>query len=190
MSIKTNHLLSEGACFHVYNRGVNRGKIFIETRIYRYVVDRMHKYNDPGSMEIIAYCLMPNHFHFLVRQYIPLGTTKFFKGVCGGYVRAINNDYEKSGHLFEGKFKIKPVDSVNYLLHLSRYIHLNPVRAGMVAVPEDWEFSSCRAYFGMDETTLVQPEMVHREAGGMEGYKRFVKEYIVNERKRIERFLF
>lgn len=182
--------MSEGAFFHVYNRGVNRENVFFEPRNYPYFVDRMHTYHDPVSMEIFAYCLMPNHFHFLVRQNIPFATTRFFKGVCGGYVRAINNAYNKSGHLFEGKFKIKPVDSVEYLLHLSRYIHLNPVRAGMVSIAEDWEFSSCRAYFGMDGTTLLQPEMILREAGGTEGYKRFVREYDLKERRRIERFLF
>lgn len=186
MSTKTTHLQSAGSFYHIYNRGANRGPIFFERRNYYYFLERMIEYHDPASMEIVAYCLMPNHFHFLVRQNIPFGTTKFFKGVCGGYVRAINNAYGRSGHLFEGKFKMKVVDTDEYLLHLSRYIHLNPVRAGMVSAPEDWEFSSFRTMDKNAGELLLHSEYILRQTNGLEGYAKFVNEYEPGGKKKIE----
>jgi hypothetical protein len=133
---------------------------------------------------------MPNHFHFLIRQIEPFGSTRFFRGVCGGYVRAVNNAYNKSGHLFEGKFKMKPVESDEYLLHLSRYIHLNPVRASLVSNPDDWEFGSCRSFYGFESHFPLNSEYVLSQTGGVPGYTNFVQTYVPEDKKRIERLLF
>ncbi|MFA6469519.1 MAG: transposase [Bacteroidota bacterium] len=127
MSTKTQYLHSQGEFFHSFNRDINREAIFLETRNYKYFIDRMVKNYDLTKIELVAYCLMPNHFHFIVRQVEAFGITEIFKGICSGYVKAINKAHHRSEQLFEGKYKMKPIDSNEYLLHLSRYVHLNPI---------------------------------------------------------------
>ncbi|MCK9410454.1 MAG: transposase [Bacteroidetes bacterium] len=190
MSTKTNYLQSQGDFFHIYNRGVNRESIFFESRNSDYFLQRIAEYYDPEKMEIVAYCLMPNHFHFIVRQITAFGITDFFQGVCGGYVKAVNKAYDRSGHLFEGKYKMKLIESNEYLLHLSRYIHLNPVRAKLVEQPENWEFSSCGMYYGRESEIVINSDYVLRQLNGITGYKVFVQNYEPEDKKKIDRLLF
>ena len=87
---------------------------------------------------------MPNHYHLTV---IPLNDGEIEKAmqkISTGYTRAINKSLNRTGHLFSGRYKSKLIPDDNYLIHLVRYIHLNPVRAGLVDRLEDWEFSSYR----------------------------------------------
>ena len=132
MSIKTQYLQSVGEYFHVYNRGVNRERIFFEERNYTYFLRRMRESVESSAVTVIAYCLMPNHFHLLLRQEEQYALSDFMKGVCDGYAKAINNARKRSGHLFEGKYKLKHVTDEKYLIHITRYIHMNPVRAQLV----------------------------------------------------------
>lgn len=187
---KTNYLQSQGQFFHIYNRGVNRELIFLESRNYDYFFQRIIDYYEPEKMEIVSYCLMPNHFHFIIHQIEANGTTEFFKGVCGGYVKAVNKGYGKTGHLFEGKYKMKHIDTDEYLIHLSRYIHLNPLRAGLVIVPEDWRYSSYSAYVGVDSEINIKSEYVLQQVKGIGGYIDIVRSYKPEDKKKIERLLF
>ncbi len=82
MSTKTKDLQSTDEFFHVYNRGVNRSHIFFNERNFRYFRQRMLKANNPSSIEIITYCLMPNHFHLIIRQLEPFGISSFVRSVC------------------------------------------------------------------------------------------------------------
>jgi putative transposase len=119
MSEKTKYILSEGEYFHVYNRGVNRGEIFFSERNYRYFVQRIETLLDPATVEIVSFCLMPNHFHFICFQKQQSGISGFMKDLCNGYGKAVNLERSRTGHLFEGKYKIKLIDSNEYLLHLT-----------------------------------------------------------------------
>jgi putative transposase len=150
----------------------------------------MNTYHDPAVLEIIAYCLMPNHFHFIVRQIEANGVTEFFKSVCGGYVKAVNKAYSRSGHLFEGKYKMKLIDTDEYLIHLSRYIHLNPVRAGLVLAPECWSYSSYSAYTDVDSQNNIKSEYILHQFNGIAGYMDFVRNYKIEDKKKIEGLLF
>ncbi|MBP6673254.1 MAG: transposase [Bacteroidetes bacterium] len=190
MSTKTFYLQSQGEFFHIYNRGVNQEPIFLENRNYDYFIQRIGEYYEPAKMEIVSYCLMPNHFHFIVRQVEANGVTEFFKGVCGGYVKAVNKAYVRSGHLFEGKYKMKFIDTNEYLIHLSRYIHLNPVRAGLVMAPECWSYSSYSAYTGVDSEIDIKSEYILHQFNGIAGYMDFVRNYKVEDKKKIEELLF
>ena len=93
------------------------------------------------------------------------------------YAKAINRRYDRVGHLFQGPFKNILVDKNEYLLHLSRYIHINPVIAGLVPNPEDWEFSSFRDYVGLRDGTLPQPETILSQFSDKGTYWQFVKDY-------------
>lgn len=93
------------------------------------------------------------------------------------YVKAINKRYDRVGHLFQGPFKNILVDKNEYLLHLSRYIYMNPVPAGLVPNPEDWEFSRFRDYVGLRTGTLPQPEIILSQFSDKGSYWQFVKDY-------------
>lgn len=190
VSAKTKYLQSTGEYFHIYNRGVDRNKIFFDDRNFRYFRQRVSASLDPSSMEINAYCLMPNHFHFIVHQITESAISGFMRGVCDGYAKAINKERSRSGHLFEGKYKMKQIVNDAYLVHLSRYIHLNPVRAGLVSLPQDWGHSSCQVYYGMREDPMVSTQAVLRQFGSSKDYRKFVEEYVAEDRRRISNLLF
>jgi REP element-mobilizing transposase RayT len=95
-----------------------------------------------AETKIICYCLMPNHYHFLIQQLAHDGISRFMALVCNSYAKAINKQRGTTGHVFEGKYKIKHIDTENYLLWLSTYVHRNPKEAHLVPHCVDWEFSS------------------------------------------------
>ncbi len=190
MSTKTKHILSTGEFFHVYNRGVNRNDIFFNERNFRYFQQRILRANNPSSVEVIAYCLMPNHFHFIVHQLEPFGISGFMKSVCDGYTKAINKERSRNGHLFEGKYKIKHIDNDLYLFHLSRYIHLNPVRACLVDSPEEWPHSSCRTYYDLRHDPIITMQVILEQFGGSREYKKFVEDYVPIDKEKIKKLLF
>jgi REP element-mobilizing transposase RayT len=127
MSYKTEWLKSVDTFFHVYNRGVNKSKIFFSEENYLYFLKKLKKYQDQFQVIIVCYCLMPTHFHLLLKQLALYAISKFIGLSLNAYAKAINKQQKRSGHLFEGKYKMKLVAQDNYLVHLSRYMHLNPV---------------------------------------------------------------
>ncbi len=160
MSTKTTFLNSSDEYFHVYNRGVNRDPIFLEGRNYTYFLKKLWRYLPSSGLELLAYCLMPNHFHFLVRQERPYALSVVVGNLCNGYAKGMNRALKRSGHLFESKYKLKLVDETRYLSYLTGYIHLNPVRAGLVRLPEEWDYSSCQDYLGMRPDSQVNSTIV------------------------------
>jgi hypothetical protein len=106
------------------------------------------------------------------------------------YTKAVNKCYNRTGSLFEGQFQAVHVDRDDYLAHLSRYIHLNPVRAGLVREPRDWEFSSYRDYLGLRRGTLPAPDVVLAQFPSREAYRTFVESDALPERGLIAHLLF
>lgn len=147
----------ENTFYHVYNRGVEKREIFLDEQDYRVFIDRLRKYLDPdyttgpgerygkymrNEVELIAYCLMPNHFHLLVRQVTPTAMEELMRRVMTAYSMYFNLKYARVGSLFQGRYKAVPVVTDEYLMHLSRYIHLNPCKSSSNADPQ----SSLRFY--------------------------------------------
>jgi len=141
--------LRAGRFFHICNRGVGRRPIFYEPENYLYVIRLLRTKAEKHRVGILAYCLMPNHFHLLARSGQDEGLGRYISGVCGSYAQALNARRSRSGALFQGRCQAVPVDWDEYLAHLSRYIHLNPVEAGLVARPGDWPYSNY-AHVSMD----------------------------------------
>jgi REP element-mobilizing transposase RayT len=133
-------VFAKGQYYHLYNRGAGRQSLFIEESNYHYIQRRTKLYCRKFRLSVIAYCLLPNHYHFLIRQDGESLVSELPKRVFGGYSRAVNRKYGWSGTLFEGRFQSKLVDTDAYLLHLCRYIHANPVIHGIVDAPEDWPY--------------------------------------------------
>jgi len=190
MSYKTNLLLQTDAFFHIYNRGVNREKIFFSKNNYIYFLQKTRKYRDQFKISIIGYCLMPNHFHLLVLQKVKQSVSEFMKLTTNSYVKAVNKKLGRTGHLFEGDYKIKNVDSDNYLKHLSRYLHLNPVHAKLIKKPEEWEFSSYRDYIKLRCGTLPEPKYVLDAFGSIDEYIEFIDDFKPKDLDLIKKYIY
>jgi putative transposase len=149
--------LQAGNFYHVYNRGNNRQDIFFDRDNYLYFLRLARVHLIDNGIDIIAYCLMPNHYHFLV--YLRDETlSAAMKSLSLAYTKAINQRFSRCGALFQGRFKSILVSDTNYLINLSRYIHLNPVKAGIVDRPDEWEFSSYLEYVGSRTGVIPKTE--------------------------------
>ncbi len=174
--------------YHIYDCGNNFQPIFFETENYRFFLRQLRRYLVPHALEIIAYCLMPTHYHILARS-LTDDLSTYMQPFVLSYTKAINKRHGRAGALFQGRFKVIHVNRETYLLHLSRYIHLNPVSARLVQRPEDWEFSSYRDFVGLRMGTLPKPEVVLAQFSSPDGYRSFVEAYTDGDRQVIEPFL-
>jgi putative transposase len=160
-----------GQYYHLYNRGHNRQTIFFERENYLFFLRQVRQYLTTQGIDILAYCLMPNHYHFLVQLQHDHVLSTAMQSLSISYTKAINRRYERSGALFQGRFQAIEVDSAGYVIALSRYIHLNPVKAGLTPAPEAWEFSSYQEYAGTRLGTLPRMEMILKQIGSQEAYR-------------------
>jgi len=130
-----------GAVYHALARGVERRPIFIDDHDRRRFLDLMRRYERELGAQILAYCLMGNHFHLAIR--IAASTLgAFMQRLSGTYAAGFNLRYDRVGHLFETRYKENLCLDDRYLLTLIHYIHMNPVRAGLVSTPGEWTWSS------------------------------------------------
>ena len=164
-----------GNYYHLYNRGVNQQPIFLQHRNWGFFIKRLRHYCQPELIDIIAYCLMPNHYHLLVYLRIDELSEKVMQPFGVSYTKAINRQEKRVGPLFQGPFKARHVDREAYLLHLSRYIHLNPVAAGLVESPAEWPYSSYHDYIGIRHGTLPQPDIILAQFDSATEYQHFVE---------------
>ena len=171
------------AYYHVYNRGSNDASIFLDdddrakflALIERYIVSGSELRSDgvPYStydIEVIAYCLMGNHFHLLLYQSDdPLAITGFMRSVATAYTMYFNYKYKHHGHLFQSVFKASRISDDIYLLHVTRYIHMNP-RSYL-----RYEWSSLKYYLGSSEPEWLNSGRVNNM--NTDQYKTFLCEY-------------
>jgi REP element-mobilizing transposase RayT len=146
--------LESGHFYHIYNRAVGQENLFREEKNHSFFLKKWNNYlND--YLDVWAYCLMPNHFHFVVQVKktgcFPEGVriNKFledqFKRLFSSYALSFNKVYERSGSLFQKRFKRVKIDSRNYLITLIHYIHHNPIHHGFTQNYSDWDYSSYTA---------------------------------------------
>ena len=138
---------------------------------------------------VVAYCLMPNHFHLLVCPQ-DAEFSRRMQRFSISYAKAMNERYDRRGAMFQGAFQAVHVDRDEYLLHLSRYIHLNPVVAGLSKRGEDWEFSSYRDYLGLRRGTLPSPDLVLSQFPTRTAYREFVEAFQPRDQALIADLLF
>lgn len=161
--------------FNIYHRGNNKAEIFFERENYLFFLRQLWKYFPEDVINVHAYCLMPNHFHLLIEIIQSCDFSLMMKNFIISYTKAINKKYGRVGHLFQGQFKSKHIDSEKYLITLSRYIHNNPGHSTLAKKNEEWEFSSYLDYLGMRKEELVVKDFILKNYRSVEDYKEYVE---------------
>lgn len=164
--------------YHIYNRGVNRSDIFFLPDNYIYLLRLLKKNLNRYTISIVAYCLLSNHYHFLLRPERDNNLHLFVKSLFGSYSQAINKQQDRQGPLFQGRYRSIWVDEEEYLVHLARYIHLNPVTAGLVSTPQAWPYSNYLDVIGQRPGTLKDTALVPERFPTSDAYRQFVEDYL------------
>ena len=168
---------------HIFNRGVNRGDIFFSPENYGYLLRLLHQNQKRYQISICAYCLLPNHYHFLLKSHQDDTLSPFMQSLFSAYTQAVNRQQNRQGPLFQSRFRAIPVDEERYFAHLACYIHANPVVGGLAGTDEDWPYSNYLDVIGKRSDTLKNTDLVpERFATGAE-YQEFVQDYITYRRE-------
>jgi REP element-mobilizing transposase RayT len=170
--------------YHIYNRGVDKREVFLDEEDYIRFLNSMREFNDDSTyeqrmfekelsslkelsstsvkldnlVEIVCYCINPNHYHIILKQLRTNGVKTFMHKIGTGYTNYFNKKYKRSGSLFQGPFKSIYINSNEYLLYLSAYVNKNNFIHGYRA--EDWEYSSLLDYLGKRAGTLCNKESI------------------------------
>jgi len=203
----------EGAYYHIYNRGSDKRDIFMEEKDCERFLECLREFNTAKNINIrdlrdskspmfnlgespklnigdnlvaiLCYCLIPNHFHLILKELVDGGIAKFMQKLSTGYTKYFNKKYNRSGHLFQGRYKFKEIDADFYLTYLTGYIHINPVKARLVKLPEQYKYSSYLDYIGKKETDFLdfKPEELEIK---IDDYKKFIVD-LMNDKEALEK---
>jgi REP element-mobilizing transposase RayT/AraC-like DNA-binding protein len=172
-----------GALYHVTSRGNARQKIFRNDRDRYYFLDLLRNIIERYAWICHAFCLMDTHYHLIIET--PNGNlSKGMRQLNGMYTQKYNWRYKKTGHVFQGRYKAIIIEKDSYLLELSRYVVLNPIRAHMVEAPEDWKWSSYHGTAGIEPppsfltTDWVLGQFSRQKKRAHRLYRLFVREGI------------
>jgi len=137
-----NPPICSNVVYHIYNRGVSKRKIFLMDDDYRFFMYKLSFYNKKYLINLISFCLMPNHFHLLLyTEDEKENISKFMKGLQLSYAFYYNKKHDHSGHVFQGKYKNKVVNHPLYMDKITKYISENPVRKKLVKAAKEWPYS-------------------------------------------------
>ncbi|TAL14690.1 hypothetical protein EPN95_02190 [Patescibacteria group bacterium] len=172
--------------YHIYARGVNKQGIYPEAADYSFFLSLIKRYLSRSEtkstrgadypklyddIELLAYCLMPNHFHLLVYQINPGSMQNLMRRIMTSYSGYFNRKYRRSGPLFESRYRASMVTSDPYLLHISRYIHLNPLNW------REYNYSSLRPYLGQTPPDWLSIYKISQLYNSRERYLEFLEDY-------------
>lgn len=180
--------LSNSHTYHVMIRGNEKKQIFLDNGDRNRFLDTLGKMKDDVNFHIYAYCLMDNHVHLLIKEGYD-NISKIMKRVNVSYAYYFNKKYGRVGHLFQDRFRSEVIEDDTYLLVAARYIHNNPVKAGIVQKPAEYEWSSYNAYINKDDAraNLVSKDMLlsmfsDSRISAIKQFKEFTHEYREDER--------
>jgi len=184
--------------YHVFTKSIAGFKIFCEDKDYKRIIEMLVYYKDnpfikfsdykklkfkkkqapiiktSPLVQILAYCIMPTHIHLVLYEKQEKGISEYMRRLLNSYTRYFNEKVKRKGPLWQSRFKKVLVNSDEQLLHLTRYVHLNPVSVGIIESPEKWWYSSYREYIGLERRRIceIEPflEISEKE------YKKFVEE--------------
>ena len=163
--------ISNSGLYHVVMRGINRQTIFEDAEDYEKFLSLLLWYKEKCKYRIHAWCLMDNHVHLLI-EVLGDPISIVFKKIGTNYATYFNTKYQRVGHLFQDRFGSEVVEDDSYFLSAIRYIHMNPVKAGICKEPDEYEFSSYKEYVGDSLRTLAYTNMA-LDMTGLEEFKRY-----------------
>src|SRR3989344_309730 len=194
MPIRTTPLVNN-YFYHVYNRGVEKRVTYLDKRDYIHFLRILnyYRYSDPKPsfskttqeqikniqdnekiVEIISYCLMPNHYHLLIKQLKDGGISEFMRKISDGHTKYFNTRHNRVGPLFQGTFKAVLIETDKQLIHISRYIHLNPLVSLLVKDLKTYTWSSYPDYVGTRDGKLVSKNEILGFFKDSSEYEKFV----------------
>lgn len=171
----------EDGMYHVYNRGVEKRDLFLDEQdhqlflyylliytvsldkvlpIHPHVPARLQIKNLSSEIEVLAYCLMPNHFHLLIKQKRINGVSRLLKQLSNAYTKYFNNKYKRVGGLMQGRYKAVQVKTNEQLLHVSRYIHLNPLVSKLTDNLKNYQWSSYLDYIKKRDNQICTKDSI------------------------------
>jgi len=192
--------------YHILNRGIASQPVFLTKKNYQRMLEIILYYQNQNPslsyshflrlpvnqrieflerlrnkekflVEIITLCLMPSHFHLLLKQSQENGISIFMSNLANSYTRYFNTQNKRIGHLFQGKFKSVMIETDEQLLHVSRYIHLNPYTSSIIKTLQELEgysYSSLPEYLGQSKTNFFQKEIILDQFKDIDSYKNFI----------------
>lgn len=187
-----------GSYYHIYNRGVEKRQIFLDERHYKRFLQTLYYYHfsgpkpklsqqfhfkikdfyqNPKIVDIICYCLMPNHFHLLIRQQTEGGIKEFMQKILNSYTKFFNVKNNRVGPLFQGTFKAVPIKTDFQLMHVSRYIHLNPYVSGLIKDLEAYPYSSYPEFIEIAQGQICNKKHIIDFFKDINDYKNFVSDH-------------
>jgi putative transposase len=149
--------ISESGVYHIMLRGINRQAIFEDDEDIQRLLETIVRFKEISKYELYAYCIMSNHVHLLIKE-TEESVSNTIKRISGSYVFWYNKKYERCGHLFQDRFKSEAVDNDEYFLTVLRYIHQNPIKAGLVKDNSDYKWSSYNEY--IKEAVVINKDFV------------------------------
>lgn len=152
-------LQAENCLYHITSRGDDRKKIFVHDRDYQKFLEYLKSAKDKFKFYLYAYCLIGNHYHLLLEITSP-NLSRIMQYVNTAYTAYYNTKHKRSGHLFQGRFKSILVEADSYFAELTRYIHLNPLRAKIVDSPEKYRWSSYSAYINNESSDFIDKDRI------------------------------
>lgn len=198
MPYRTTPLVN-GEVYHIFNRGVAKLPIFRDRRDYNRFLETLYYYQFQGPkpqfsqlerfkdlnfeknqkiVEIICYCLMPNHYHFMIKQLQDGGISEFINKLSNSYTKYFNARHERVGPLLQGQFKAVRVETEEQLIHLSRYIHLNPIVSFLVKDLKKYFYSSYLAFIDVHQDKMCTKELVLTLFKNSTFYEQFVLDQV------------
>lgn len=197
MPYRLTPLINDGY-YHVFNRGVEKREIFLDGKDYSRFLITLYYYqfsgpkpklstykrfrkndfeNHPKIVEIISYCLMPNHFHLILRQNGDNGISEFMSKSTNSYTKFINTKYKRVGSLLQGQFKAEVIESDEHLIQVNRYVHLNPFVAEIVKDLKDFPYSSYKEYTEDATNIICNTQPILSLFTNKQAYVEFIKDY-------------
>ena len=165
---RTARELVDGGYFHILNRGNNKLEVFHSRLDYLVFIGLMREAKSRFPLSLLAYCLMPNHFHFIIHAQRANNIQAFVHWAMTCFARHYHASSKTSGHLWQGRFKSLPIDREEYLIIALRYVEGNPMRAGLVDSNRNWEWSSLANHCARNYSGLTDPPPFYLADGWLE----------------------
>jgi putative transposase len=158
-------ILPEEGVIHILTRGNNRQRVFHDDKDYKVYLNTVRQYKPENKIRFYHYCLMPNHVHLIVEITHESNLSRFMKQLNLGYMFYYKKRYSYNGHLWQGRYKSLIISRDEYLIACARYIELNPVKAGIVKNPKEYQYSSYNTYAYGENNDIINYNPIYLEWG-------------------------